>query len=399
MLTNSLITSHVLSFQPLLAVVLAQGLNVVETPLIHSTKTPPFTALIKAGFGTPAQEVTGVFDTGSSDLVIPRRDSAICQDVQQQCSGTDFETGAVRPNSSSLLVQRTPFATNFVNGVQLDGTVAVGAVSFGGSAVSKVQFGLVSNGSLPPQTPLVPIFGVGPIQGEAAQELYPNLPAQMKAEGKIKSNAFSLYMNDFRAANGSVLFGGTDSAKFSGELRSMPILVNNDNQIPSFVVSWDALEFVSANNTEPPAQKTNLAPEGLPVTLLDSGNPGMSMPSAMLSALADQMGTTFNRDEGVGPVRCNAADSKLVFGFRQASVDLPMEMLMLPLTNDDGSPATDNAGEPLCQLPVDVSDEEPASLGAPFLQAAYVVFDMDNQQILMAQAVVNATDSQIQEYP
>lgn len=44
--------------------------------------------------------------------------------------------------------------------------------------------------------------------------IYPNLPFAMANTGLIKSNAYSLWLNDLQASTGSVLFGGVDTGTF-----------------------------------------------------------------------------------------------------------------------------------------------------------------------------------------
>jgi hypothetical protein len=44
--------------------------------------------------------------------------------------------------------------------------------------------------------------------------------------GIIGRRAYSLYLNDGRADTGVILFGGIDTTKYSGELKSVPINVS-----------------------------------------------------------------------------------------------------------------------------------------------------------------------------
>lgn len=44
--------------------------------------------------------------------------------------------------------------------------------------------------------------------------IYPNLPYAMANAGLIKSNAYSLWLNDLQANTGTVLFGGVDTGVY-----------------------------------------------------------------------------------------------------------------------------------------------------------------------------------------
>lgn len=161
------------------------------------------TALIptmELGLGNPPQKVRVLLDTGSSDLVVPQTGSAICNDPQQQCTanGAALVTGSFdADNSPGVKKLDTPVNATYVNGVALQGNFVKTALNFQNQTVDQLQVAVVTQGQLPPNEPLFPIFGIGPIQGEAADP-YKNIPAGMKDKGATKANAFGLYLNDFR---------------------------------------------------------------------------------------------------------------------------------------------------------------------------------------------------------
>ncbi|KAH6638091.1 aspartic protease [Boeremia exigua] len=365
---------------------------------------------MQLGFGNPPQKVTVLLDTGSSDLVVPQTGSAICNDPQQQCTANRdaIVTGSFNVNNSTGVTKlRTTVNATFVNGVALQGNLIKTALTVQNQTVNQLQMALVTQGQLPPDEPLFPIFGVGPIQGEAAQDLYQNIPAGMKDAGATNSNAFGLYLNDFRGPDGSIAFGGVDTAKFQGDLKAAPLVRDNDGLLPSFVVDFSSMMLLSGNSTAQKLQQrqtqdssVDLAPrDGLGVALIDSGAPSLAIPASSMRALARALGTAFNEDDGsLGNLPCGLAqqDMSLGFGFNNdnAQIQVPLELMLLPNQTTVVGEARSGAD---CMLPIFATDDL-NTLGAPFVQAAYVVFDMDAQQLLMAQAVINATESNVQEY-
>ena len=58
----------------------------------------------------------------------------------------------------------------------------------------------------------------------------PTVPDGLYAGGYIKSRSYSLYLDDVAAKTGSILFGGVDTAKFTGELVTLGVPVNTRPQ-------------------------------------------------------------------------------------------------------------------------------------------------------------------------
>ncbi|KAM0287782.1 hypothetical protein ACHAQH_000314 [Verticillium albo-atrum] len=418
------------SFSLLLALANAQqNLKVVQTDLIHfkSKASGPFIPLVR--FSLENQTITGLFDTGSSDIIVPQKGSPICQNPAQQCnnpSASGFVTGAFDVPAGLPRVNGLSLQATFVNGAEFNGDFAALDLAMGGQTVTGTTVGIFTKGSLPPDAPLFPIFGVGPIQGEAAgptqpqqgrrlkrqagnsANLYPNLPAHMKEVGMINANAFSVYTNDARAKTGSIIYGGIDTAKFEGQLQEVPIEQTNDGAIPSFVINFSSMSMETGGNnnrtnSSSPARglrtaaTTNLTPQdGLPVTLIDTGAPSILLPAASMQMLAKALGTTFSEQDGLGLVDCQklTADSAMVFRFNNDAITIraPMDTLVVPQEFLlDAQPGR-------CALPIFPS-QDTAVMGLPALQSAYVVFDMDNRKLLMAQAKLNVTESSIREYP
>ena len=144
----------------------------------------------------------------------------------------------------------------------------------------------------------------------------------------------------------------------------------------------------------------NLVPaQGLPEVLIDSGAPAIVMPAIIANAMGAAVGASI-QDGTLSPVLCSVGDTndKFTFGFGdKVNIDVPVAMMLVPLTNNDGKPLTSKAGQALCVFPVEINDNS-AAMGSPFMQAAYIVYDMDRNQLLMAPAKINETESRIQEY-
>lgn len=49
---------------------------------------------------------------------------------------------------------------------------------------------------------------------------YPSIPNTMVQQGLINADSYGLYLNDVRSPTGSIVFGGVDIAKYSGNLKT-----------------------------------------------------------------------------------------------------------------------------------------------------------------------------------
>lgn len=205
-------------------------------------------------------------------------------------------------------------------------------------------------------------------------------------------------------SNGSVVFGGIDTAKFTGWLREAPVIPNARGVKAQFIVPFSSISLLPTLSCRSHLRrgiptKINLTPQtGLPAALIDTGNPQILMPSNVLNKLADALGSRVKPDQDfIDPFDCGRVQGmSLRFGFHNDSaiVDVPLEILVVPAQIAKAAPG-------LCGVAIAESDKLNnggfASIGAPFMQAVYTVFDVESERVLFAQAVVNATETNVQE--
>jgi yapsin 1/2 len=119
-----------------------------------------------------------------------------------------------------------------------------------------------------------------------------------------------------------------------------------------------------------------------------------------VEVIGEALDGTYSSDIGFYVVACNAGGSKggLTYNFSGAEITVTLEQLMFALTTDDGSPATFNDGTLACALGINPStdDSSPMILGDTFLRNAYVVYDLDDFEVSLANAVLDSSDSSIE---
>ena len=72
-----------------------------------------------------------------------------------------------------------------------------------------------------------------------------------------------------------------------------------------------------------------------------------------------------------------------------------MSQLVLPLTTETGQVPKFSNGESVCQLGIQPAGDLPTLFGDTFLRSAYVVYDLENNQIALAPTKFNSTSSNI----
>ncbi|KAK1961579.1 eukaryotic aspartyl protease [Colletotrichum sublineola] len=374
--------------------------GLIQMPIKHyNSENTGIIPLVDVGIGNPPQIVRMVFDTGSSDLIAAEAGSTVCKSPEQQCTmgKTGLELGSFDPKQSKGVERVTgqSLDTSFGTGEKYRGPMIKETVTLGGVQVPTAQIGLMETGYIPPNTPSFSVFGVGPMGNEGTSKLYTNVPARMKEAGVVSRNAYGVYLNDFSGSDGSVTFGGIDTAKFDGKLQELPLVRDRNGNFGQFLVSFSSMSVSGQAGTGAPENTVNFVPRPVPA-LLDTGNPALDLSVEVVTEMARALRVGTFRDGDttlLSPLPCSWGDTmSLVLGFNQDTVKMrvPLSLLLVPLKGQNGA-------EGQCSTPQIIGSREVefTSLGAPFLQAVYAVYDLDRNKISLAQAKMNVTRTNI----
>lgn len=153
--------------------------------------------LINITVGSPPQPIGVQLDTGSADLWIPAANSDICTQDQQDCQ----LLGAYDPTQSDTYseVIKNGFTISYQDQSAVGGDYINETVAFSNTKIQNMTLGLATSGSR-----ALGIMGIGYDADEslAAQDnqdpnsVYPNVVAQLKAQGVISTLSYSLWLND-----------------------------------------------------------------------------------------------------------------------------------------------------------------------------------------------------------
>lgn len=390
--------------------------------------------------GTPPQKITVLVDTGSSDLWVTNSGNPFCSsksgigssDIFSILAGRevvdapaarkdtdpyDFLTattiasnfqvptstinaayatidcsqyGTFNPSgSSSFKANGTLFAITYGDNSFAAGEWGQDVLSLDGLNITGLSFGLANA-----TNSTVGVLGIGlpdlEVTNSGATAIwtgkpytYANFPLVLKQSGAIKSNAYSLFLNYPTAEKGNVLFGAVDHSKYVGDLYTVP-LVNS-------VASRGARKPVSLEVTLQGVGVTPNSGSNVTITttqqvaLLDSGTTLTYLPEVIANAIAAAVGAKLSSRTLFYEMVCPNDDdnTQIVFDFGGFHINAPIFNFLIQVSRTT------------CQLGI-VPTTEGVILGDSFLNAAYVVYDLENYEIGLAQANYNANSENIE---
>ncbi|KAI0107754.1 aspartic peptidase domain-containing protein [Nemania sp. FL0031] len=350
--------------------------------------------------GTPAQQITLQLDTGSSDIWVPASTADVCQPNGQGCALGSYDAN----ESSSASLVNENFEIAYVDGSSSSGDYITETFTIGDVELTNMTMGLGL------QTDIAyGLVGVGYALNEASvshtREIYPNLPVVMRDEGHIKSNAYSLWLNDLGASKGNILFGGIDTDKYTGDLIRVNIQEDPSSQrFTSFIVQLTSLEAHSSTGEDA------LSSSSFPVpVVLDSGTTFSYLPQDLAAEVWKEVGVDYevvgNDGTGAPLIPCALSNNNGYFSFGFGGTGGPvikvgMDELIFPLFQDDVKfTSGPYKGQSICQFGIQNLTGSHFLLGDTFLRSAYVVYDLENNEIALAPTDFNATSSNIVPFP
>ncbi|KAI1497918.1 aspartic peptidase domain-containing protein [Biscogniauxia marginata] len=350
--------------------------------------------------GTPPQPVSLVLDTGSSDVWVLDTNANLCRSEKLQAYyGGCISTYNPSESSTYSMVSRDSFRIQYVDSSGAEGDYIKDTFSIGGANITNLQMGLAENSSINSG-----LLGVGFPANVASREKYPNIMDLFEEQGLIATQAYSLYLDDLYAETGTILFGGLDTEKYIGELKSIPIIPDSRSQnYTSFTVALNSLTMTADNGTV-----TNVTQTAFPV-ILDSGTTLTYLPSSMVNRIFAAFGAVDDTSlDGTGLVyvSCNhLTDNKnFTFDFQFGGDNGPLIRVPIDEVILDDVKGYIEIGLVVPELPFENVCSfgiQPNSgiylLGDTFLRSAYVVYDLSNKEIALAPSNLNSTKSNIVE--
>ena len=339
--------------------------------------------------GTPSQNFRLHIDTGSSDMWLNSPNSQVCRTRKSPC----LDSGTYNANASSTSKYvSSDFNVSYVDGSGSSGDYVTDNVGIGGKTLNALQFGVGYVSSTPEG-----ILGIGYQNDEGLIErggkAYSNMPMAMVSDGFIQSNAYSIWLDDLEASTGSILFGGVDTGKYHGSLQSLPIQKEN-GQYAEFIITLSGFNLLNDG-------KSTSLTSGLPAPIiLDAGSSITYLPDNLAQSIFQALDVQYNQNEGAGYASCDFVNQNIsvAFVFSGVTITVPIsELIINPADADTGNGQSYQSQDQLCLFGITSVQGSTAVLGDTFLRSAYIVFDLANNEISLAQTNFNSTTTSVQE--
>lgn len=280
-----------------------------------------------------------------------------------------------------------------MDGSSVDGYYFTDTVSLAGATIDTVQMGLAETSDIE-----YGIMGVGFDADESTSTLYPNIIDKFYSSGQIGARAYSLYLDDLESSSGTILFGGVDSGKYTGDLIAVPIIKDTSvNNYTAFSVTLSSVAAVTSSG-----EVSENYTMDAQVVVLDSGTTLTYLPESVAESIFNTFGATYDESLGYATVACSQADNSSILleyqfgGSNGPTIQVdPSELVITDgSSRGGGSNYDDSNAESTCAFGVSMSSGT-YLLGDTFLRSAYAVYDLDNKEVALAQASFNATSSSV----
>ncbi|XP_069495858.1 pepsin A-like [Ambystoma mexicanum] len=294
--------------------------------------------------GTPPQQFTVIFDSGSSNLWVP---STSC--TSSACSNHN----QFNPSSSSTF-QSTSQSLSIAYGTgSMTGVIGYDTVQVGGLTVTSQEFGLAyTEADFFSQMQFDGILGLAfpSLASDGATPVFDN----MWSQGLLSQDLFSVYLSANGASGSVVIFGGYETSYYSGTMNWIPLSSETYWQI--------TLDSVSMNGNI-------IACNGGCQAIIDTGTSLIAGLEPGISNIQSAIGASQN-SYGEYVVNCNSISSLSDIIFTINGVQYPVPASAYINQNSCSSNFQDTSGVWI--------------LGDVFIREYYVVFDRASNYIGLA---------------
>ncbi|KAI5246530.1 acid protease [Aureobasidium subglaciale] len=365
--------------------------------------------------GTPGQLHTVLVDTGSGLTILPASNASFCE--SHACDLGTFDSS----NSSTFkTTHHEALSIQYVDWSFFEGDYFTDVVQLSDAVISNVTMGLAKRVGLS-FAPYAGTLGLGTDRSDdSSKPEVPSFVESLARAGAISSRLYSIYLNTLDQY-GSILFGGVDNDKYNGPLTTLncfrsPIRgLGSHEMVDNFFLTLQKITLEAHDGSKQTILRSTNGTTHY--TVPDTGTPDWQLP---LSAYYKVLGFAGVEEAGddycaggvpnfIGVRPCadvtrgitNTTRFELTLagnGTNSATLRFELADLFAPISSKNGVALTNDAGQAMCRLQVSPVDDDWFSVtSSSVMRAGYWVFDLDNGQVSLAQANLQANSSNVVE--
>ncbi|KAJ5230317.1 hypothetical protein N7489_011025 [Penicillium chrysogenum] len=320
-------------------------------------------------FGTPPQHFLAYLHTWGNGCWLKSVDNPDCGLYVNRslCGGY----GGYNMSTSTTAKKLDEIFVYDDSGSMIGGDFVNDVLTIGGVTMDTVKMGIVTEDRIIANT-----LSLG--YGNASST---SLTQALADAGTINSPAFSLW-------DQTALFGGINKAKYDGALYTFPI-VNGSDLTKALRINMDGISI----------NETSAASEEFPLDAVFDTAVGMTyVPKSVAQALNAQIGNTSVPDKwGQVNFSCSAVGENSTINFKFGELDFLLYLSYFISQERHTASQRSVSGEETCYFTIcentNFQFEASIVLGSNFISKIYAVFDLENDEISLAERRWNyATD-------
>ncbi|KAK4163890.1 aspartic peptidase domain-containing protein [Cladorrhinum sp. PSN259] len=393
-----------------------------------------FAYVVKAAVGTPPQEVSLLVNPSYGDTWVPDANQAPCvgssryrycsayesrpelynpedwADNSPTCvegyvrSAGSCQWGSYNKSLSSTYLsansRQSSFSVSTIEQISVYGSNFTDKLVVGEIEVDDYPMGLTYSSTTRP----IGVLGLGRNSSSSSTTgNYVNFIDRLVRSGKIKTPAYSIWLDNPEGSSGNLLFGAVDKSKYEGDLVRMYVS-SSYTLSRTFGASINSINGTQGSGETMPAIRTNDFP--LAVTI-SPGDVYSYLPSSIVDSMGKMVGAQYNSSLGLMTIPCDAATKtpvsfKIQLGSEVGPV-LNVETADLVISGNVVTSSSKKYLGDKCIFGIQKWESSSSSsytsssyyynIGSSLLRRAYMVFDIANREVAIAPVKFSSSSS------
>lgn len=327
--------------------------------------------------GTPPQRVAVTIDTGSTAFWVsspynPRCITDTIPDLTKRSQDVNCKNTFNATYSETFEWLDDTFYVSYLGGASASGVWGVDNITIGDTEVKDMEFAVCNI--------------TGRNNGLLGLAINPNpthetFTMRLKSAGLVNLASHSIYLDSTSENDARILFGAIDKNRFTGDLVVFPIANGNPSKKPTHMqITLNSLTGMNTTDSTEETLATGAAP-----AILDNGTSNSIIPTYLFDRIKEYAGIIYSDEHNSHVLKCEFGEThSLIFNFQGKDISVPFTEFMTTTPVSTGSE--------YCKFHIATWSGDNMLLGDNFLRSIYMVTDVENYEIAIADSNPNPSD-------